>query len=217
MLSVTFAVCAMSLFATAGCGKKASETAANEIAERAMEKVLEQDGQDAEVKIDSKTGSMTIKSKEGGENVDVKVEGNAVTVKTNDAETTSTYSSDGDSYSMTTAGGGPSVVIGKGAKVPDDFPKDIPVYPGSEIQMSSADPANHSFVVQATTADPIDKVGGFYQKEMKAQGWTEAQVVSQTGEVAMQMLSYEKADASAVIMVTVMDGKTSLSITTGMQ
>jgi len=195
-----------------GCGKKAAEV----VAERAMENAMAKDGKDAEVKIDSKTGSMTIKSKDGNEDVDIKMDGSGMTIKSKgeDGGTVSTYSSDGETYTLKTEGGGPSMASGKGAKAPDGFPKDIPIYPGAEIQMSSADPASKTFVVQALSADAVDKVAEYYKKEMKSQGWNEGDGVVQTGANPMHMLNFDKAGSSAMIMVMAQDGKSLVSITT---
>lgn len=194
-----------------GCGKKASEV----VAERAMENAMAKDGKEAEVNIDSKTGSMTIKSKDGSGDVDMKMDGSGMTVKSKDGDgqTVSTYSSDGDTYTVNTQGG-PSMAYGKGAKAPDGFPKDIPIYPGAEIQMSSADPSSKTFAVRALSPDAVDKVAEYYKKEMKAQGWAEGDGVVQTGANPMHMLNFDKAELSAVIMVMAQDGKALLSIAT---
>jgi len=213
-----FAMPALILLLTAvlclgpGCGKKASEV----VAERAMENAMAKGGKKADVKIDSKTGSMTIKSKDGNENVDIKMDGSGMTIKSKgeDGETVSTYSSDGETYGVKTEGGGPSMAFGKGAKAPDGFPKDIPIYPGAEIQMSSSDPASKTFAVQALSADAVDKVAEYYKKEMKSQGWNEGDGVVQTGANPMHMLNFDKAGWSAMIMVMAQEDKTLVSITT---
>ncbi|MCX5770743.1 MAG: hypothetical protein NTZ09_10790 [Candidatus Hydrogenedentes bacterium] len=205
-------ICTVVLVIGPGCGKKASDVAA----ERAMENAMAKDGQDAEVKIDSKTGSMSIKSKDGNEDVDIKMDGSGMTVKAKgeNGETVSTYSSDGATSTVKTEGGGASVVFGKGAKAPEGFPKDIPIYPGAEIQMSSSDPASKTFVVQALSADGVDKVAEYYKKEMKSAGWNEGEGVVQTGANPMHMLNFDKGGMSAMIMVMAQEGKTLVSITT---
>lgn len=170
---------------------------------------------DAELKIDSDAGSMTIKAKDGGDDVEIKMGGGGMTVTSKDGEVVATQSADGETFTMTTGDGGASMAIGKGAKLPDGFPKDIPIYAGAEIQMTSADPASSSFSVQAMSSDAIDKVAEYYKKEMKSQGWTESQGMVQTGDNPMHMLNFEKGESNAVIVVTSQDGKTSLSITTG--
>jgi hypothetical protein len=195
-----------------GCGKKDSEV----VAERAIENAMAGDGKEAEVKIDSKTGSISIKSKDGDGNVDMKINegGMTVTAKGEDGKTVSTYSGDGESFTMKTEGGGPSMTIGKGATLPDGFPKDIPLYPGVEIQLSSADPGAKTFAVQATSADAVEKVAEYYKTEMKSQGWNEGDGVVQTGTTAMHMLNFDKGESTAMIMVMAQEGKTFLSITT---
>lgn len=199
------------LWLAPGCGGDSDSTA-----ERAIEDAMAKEGQKAEVDIDSDSGSMTIKSKDGSEDVEMKIDGDqtTVTAKGEDGKTVSTYSSDGDSFTMKTNDGSASMAFGKGAKIPEAFPKDIPIYAGAEIQMSSADTENKTFVVQALSADSVDKVAEYYKKEMKAQGWTEGDGVVQTGDNPMHMLNFDKAGTSAMIMVAAQDGKSLLSITT---
>jgi len=197
------------LCAGPGCGKKARDV----VAERAVESAMAKDGKEAGVKIDSKTGSMTIKSKDGKEDVDIKMDGSGMTVKSKEGETVSTYSSDGETYTMKTEGG-QAMAFGKGARLPDGFPKDIPMYPGAEIQMSSADPSSKTFAVQALSAEGVDKVAEYYKKEMKSQGWNEGDGVVQTGANPMYMLNFDKGGMSAIVMVMAQEGKSLVSITT---
>lgn len=174
---------------TPGCGNSDDQ------AERLVENAMAEDGKEAKVDIKMDGGSMTVKA------------------KTDDGQTVSTYSSDGKSANVK-AEDGSSMAFGKGAKVPEGFPKDIPIYPGAEIQMSSADPANKMFVVQALCPDAVDKVAAHYKKEMTAQGWSEGDGVVQTGYTAMHMLNFEKGEATVMVMVMAQDGKTMMTITT---
>lgn len=204
-------ILAVFAFAVTGCGKKVSDR----IAESAMEKAMAEDGNEADVQLDSKTGSMTIKSKDGDKDVEVNIKDGGMTIKSKDGEVMSMSSKDGETFTMKTADGKASVAIGKGAKIPDNFPKDVPVYAGIEINMASADPAGQTFSIQAMSDDPPEKIAEFYKKEMKANGWVEAQGMVTTGGSAMHMLNFEKGDNTAAIIVMAQEGKTSLSIATG--
>lgn len=61
-----------------------------------------------------------------------------------------------------------------GNALPDDWPKDIPTYPGATIQFSgTANPDNEApgMATMMTTADSADAVATFYQTAMKNGGW----------------------------------------------
>jgi len=201
----------IAVFTLTGCGEKVAET----LTERAMEKAMAEDGTEADVQLDAKTGSMSIKSKDGDKDVEVKIEDGGMTIKSKDGEVVSMSSDDGETFTMTTGAGKASVAVGQGAKIPEGFPKDVPVYAGVKIHMASADPDGGSFSVQAMSDDPPEKIAEFYKKEMKANEWVEAEGMVTTGGSAMHMLNFEKGDNTAVIIVMAQEGKTSLSIATG--
>lgn len=72
---------------------------------------------------------------------------------------------------------GAEVVIGQ-EKIPDTFPKDFPIYPGAKPAgtMSGADKKQEvGFWLMLTTKDAVEKVDAYYQKELKANGWTAGQ------------------------------------------
>src|SRR5258708_5032452 len=60
-------------------------------------------------------------------------------------------------------------------KIPDDFPKDFPVYPGSSVTSSLSGNQNgqgNGFWLTLSTNDTADKVMAFYQENLKTNGWT---------------------------------------------
>jgi len=128
-----------------------------------------------------------------------------------------TVKGDDKSLTMTMGNGAITAETGKGAKVSADFPKDIPVYPKSEVLMSMKMAENQTFTVQLGTADSLDTVGAYYKKEMAAQGWTESQTMNQGGDRPMQMLVYskEKEKRTVTVMVASEQGKTTINLQTG--
>ncbi|MCL5269239.1 MAG: hypothetical protein M1457_01470 [bacterium] len=88
-------------------------------------------------------------------------------------------------------------------KVPDDFPKDVFVYPGAKVEASIKTPDG----VQLTlvTSDAMAKVTDAYKAKMKAEGWEE-KTAAAMGE--MTMLQFEKADRTAMVHIT-KDGENS--------
>jgi hypothetical protein len=66
------------------------------------------------------------------------------------------------------------VDLGAG-KVPDDFPKDFPLYPGATVTsaLTGSKTGNlNSFILSLSTPDTAGKVTGFYATQLQANGWT---------------------------------------------
>jgi hypothetical protein len=85
-----------------------------------------------------------------------------------------TVSKDGKSIDVKSAGQGNGKIDisrgGQGVALPDDFPKDVPVYPGGTAISSIK--SDDGMVVTLQTADAFDAVVDFYAKELKTQDWT---------------------------------------------
>jgi hypothetical protein len=94
-----------------------------------------------------------------------------------------------------------------GVKVPEDFPEDIPVYPG-------ATPIIHTSVkggrmLQLKTSDAIDKVRAFYKEKLKAEGWKEE---SESSTDAIKLLNNTKDTRTLSVVITQGDDGTSLTL-----
>jgi len=171
-----------------GCGCR------QKVADKTIEKVIEtqakKDGKDVDVKMNSADGSMTITSKDGKEKVDMK--------------------SDDKSFSIQTKDG--TMVAGDAAKLPESFPKDVPVYPGAKPTLVSTMAGNETFTANFDIADTLENVSAYYKKELAANGWKEQQVISQAGDQPMQMLNYTKEERMVMVTVTRDGDKTVLSL-----
>lgn len=69
---------------------------------------------------------------------------------------------------------GAKVDIGSG-KVPDNFPKDFPLYPGAKVTsaLSGAQAGkNNGFWLTMSTPDSVDRVTAFYKSQLATNGWT---------------------------------------------
>lgn len=90
-------------------------------------------------------------------------------------------------------------------KLPDNFPKDIPVYRGAKVKgsLSSQTGKGASMTVALDAKAGFDDVASYYKKEMLAEGWQEKSKF-ETGEGAARvgMYGYEKANRSATISVS---------------
>jgi len=182
--------------AFSGCG---GEKAGQKAAEKAMEKAMSQDGKKVDVDLgkDGQSLSMKVQGAEAeSESMDMNVSGDAKD----------------SAMTVQTADGAMVTTTGANAKLPDDFPKDIPQYPGMKLDMVHA--MGDSVTVQATTSDALDKVGAFYKKECVAQGWTEQMSMNQPGEEAMQMLTFEKAGRTLSLVIATENGAVRISLTT---
>jgi hypothetical protein len=125
-----------------------------------------------------------------------------------------------DSYSMVVKSkeGEMKLVAGQDAKLPDNFPKDIPMYPGVTITFAQTMADNDSFTIQATTPDPLEKVIEFMKKELTTQGWTSNNIIEQTeGETETSALMYLRENRLLNVLLTVDEGKTNLTINTQKQ
>ena len=178
-----------------GCGK-AAEKATEVATEKAIEKSIAKDGGTADVKIDSQSGAMQMKGKDAS--------GNAYEMKTG---------GDGNDFQFQqTAPDGTVTHIGAGAKLPADFPKDVPVIDGLALQTVQVSPEKKEYVAQGTVAVPVAKAGAFYREKVKAQGWKELTAMD-GGD--MQTLQYEKDERILSVMLMKEGDGTMVSLQTG--
>ncbi len=179
----------------AGCGK-ATQTVTEKVAEKAIEKSIAKDGGTADVKIDSKSGTVQMKGKDAS--------GNAFEMKTGGDKDALNFQQTGSDGTVTK--------VGTGAKLPDDFPKDVPVLDGLQLQLVQSSPAKKEFVVQGKAATPIAKAAAFYKEKIAAQGWKQLTTMD-GGE--MQTMQYEKDERSLSVMLMKEGEDTTVSMQMG--
>jgi hypothetical protein len=103
---------------------------------------------------------------------------------------------------------GTSVVsTGKGAVVPENFPKDVYVYEGATIIAAISVP--DSFNLNMETSDSADKVMSTIKSKMTGFGWKEETTVNHGKN---SMVGYKKGDRTAMVNVNA-DNKTHISLT----
>jgi hypothetical protein len=89
-------------------------------------------------------------------------------------------------------------------KVPDNFPKDFPVYPGSNITSSWT--ANN-FELTLTTQDSLDKVSSYYKNKLEENGWKQelttanSWVVSKGKLTGFLSITTDKEKTSVIIIL----------------
>ena len=199
----------------AGCGRKMGEKVAEKAMEHAIKSAAKEDGQEVDVDVDIRKGSMSIKGAEGG--MQIRADEGQVTITGQEGGQAVTYKADGDSFTMTTPEGTLTTTSGKSAKVPDGFPKDVPIYPGAEVVLATSMAQMGMASVQLSTGDGVAKVAAYYKRELAANGWSEVTAMSQGGAEAMEMLSCSKGDGVVTVMAMAEEGKTMISVTVGKQ
>jgi hypothetical protein len=84
----------------------------------------------------------------------------------------------------------------KGVKLPDDFPKDVPLYPGATVSMSGRQ--KQGTMVMFTSGDDRRKIASFYEAKLKENGW-KIETSANIGEGSMFGAKKEKRQLSVGI------------------
>ncbi len=82
---------------------------------------------------------------------------------------------------------GQSVQVGTG-KIPDNFPKDFPVYPGAKVtsSLSGSDKGlKNGFWLTLSSTDTLDTVSSYYKSNLKTNGWTVKTTLETTSNVTL--------------------------------
>lgn len=135
----------------------------------------------------------TFLSKTTGGVIDVDKEGEKVTIKSEEAE-----------FSFE-----------EGGELPENFPKDFPIYPEAKLTSSwtASGEETEGLSLVWETNDSIDKVAAYYREKLTESGWKS----SFTSEVEDSMtLVFEKDDTNGFIGITTEDSKTVISLTLGL-
>ena len=172
----TVTLLALCAFSLGGCCSSCKE----KILESAVEKAVESGGDGkSKAKLDLKKGTFTVTNEKGET---VKIAG-------------------GDKESLTISNEkGESMKFGSGAatKLPDTWPKDVPVYAG--VKLTSTMETTKGSTVVFETADPPAKIWEYYVSALPAQGW-KVVIKSQSGEGGFA--SFEKKAEKRAVIVTV--------------
>ena len=113
-----------------------------------------------------------------------------------------TVSDKGDNAEVTITGkNGEKVQISsgeKGTSLPDDFPKDVPVYPGATINISSK--TREGIMVMLKTNESAEKIKQYYEKANKEQGWEENENTVAMGKITI--LGYKKDSRTLTVTIS---------------
>ncbi len=130
---------------------------------------------------------------QGGEKADVDLSEGKIKITSKEA---------GKEGSLEIAGGGD-------LKLPDDFPKDVPIYPNTKITSSMKQgPQYHMLVL--TTKDKGAKIYEFYQKKLKDANWDIKQEMQMDKAYT---LAGQKGNRNAAVIIGESDEESTISIT----
>ena len=96
-------------------------------------------------------------------------------------------------------------------KIPDNFPADFPVYPGSTVTTSQT---GNGFWLTLVTKDSVSKVSSFYQNNLKSNNWNPQITIQQTDTGAGWSVS--KDNLVGTVVVETGDNQTSILIVLGL-
>ena len=123
-----------------------------------------------------------------GHKADIDVDKESMTIKTKDGEMTMTS--------------------GKAAKIPDNFPEDVPMYEGYALEMAMEVPEGYS--LSFTTEDGVSKVSEWYLNEMIDKGWTKEASMDMGNQ---KMLVFKKGERGVNLVISPESDKTRIALT----
>jgi len=117
----------------------------------------------------------------------------------------------GAKMTLTTDEGTMKVSTGEQASIPKDFPEDIPIYKGAEVQTSLQIPGGFSIVM--FSKDNVKTVASALKSDIADNGWESMSAMEMGPQT---ILSFKKGDRvlSVVVAKNEDDGNTMISINT---
>lgn len=136
--------------------------------------------------------STTYKSKDG-----------SVTVEQKSGDTSSIVATDKDGKTVT-------VNIG-GGKIPDDYPKDLPIYPGAKTTAVQSTSEKHMVNLMLESGDAMDKIAGFYKSGLESNGW---KIENSISTAQMTAFTAAKDNRQAILQILDASDKRNINQTT---
>ena len=137
--------------------------------------------------------------------------GKSSTYKTKDGEVTVDKSAGKVTFEGTSKDGKVTISTSKnGVALPDNFPKDVPIYKGAVVQVASTQGKTMMvhFTVDAAAGDALK----YYQDELKSQGW-QIDSTMNMGEGSMLIAKKGDRQCSALVMKQDRGAMVQLSVT----
>ena len=154
-----------------------------------------------EKSIETDKGKVTIKEKD--KKIEVKTEDGSFTMTGDDQK--------GQINIKTEEGETVQVSYGKN-KLPENFPKDVPIYSPSEIAVSQVIDEEKSVMVSLSTKDDPSVIAKFYKEKLPKKGWT---IKNEMRMGNMVLVQGEKGGKVLNVTVNKDDQKTIISLVIG--
>lgn len=134
-----------------------------------------------------------------------------------------TIETEGGTFTVETEGGGVRLSgeekgvgevsghFGEDAEIPADFPKDLPVYPGSKVVAGIV--AGEGGMITLQTGDDPGKVADFYREKLAAEGWNLGSEMNLGGQ---RILTVEKEGRNGAVQISRDGGETTILISTNL-
>lgn len=104
--------------------------------------------------------------------------------------------------------GGNTARPGKNLEVPDDFPRDIPIYPDMNIYAVDKIGAGH--MIQAQTSNNPDDIIDFYKEKMVGDGW--ADEATTNALPSMKNIRFTKGKRMTAVMILTEENQTTVQL-----
>lgn len=120
----------------------------------------------------------------------------------------------GGNISITDQKTGESAELGEG-KIPANFPKDFPLYPGATPKgtaVGSEQATGKGFWLLLESGDPLSKVTAFYNEQLEGKGWI-VEEKNDLGDGSVYKVKKEKLIGNMIISWNNKDLKTTILIT----
>ena len=141
----------------------------------------------------------------------VKTEGETIKVTTDEGTLTVTGDSEKGQVNIKTDDG-ETIEMSYGTEtIPENFPKDVPIYSPSQVKMTQVIDENKS-VISLTTSDEVSKVTAFYKKELEGQGWTLKNEMTMGN---MSLLQGEKEGRVLNLTINQKENETAIAVVVG--
>ena len=109
------------------------------------------------------------------------------------------------------------VTTGAQARIPEDFPKDVPLPEGLTIENVSAMPAQSTFVVQGKVQQQLETLAPSMQKQIEEQGWSAVPPDGSQEIPDMKVLNFTKEAKILNLTLIREDNATSINLTVSPQ
>jgi hypothetical protein len=97
------------------------------------------------------------------------------------------------------------------ADLPDDFPKDVPVY--SNMKVIFAAQFGSGYKVRGATQDDVATIDAFYKKHLADKGWARDEEQMSLDQANAKAYQYKKGEKTLVVKIVASNAETTIEMT----